>query len=155
MKLEFLQKELDRVNDWVKFADKKAGFLIVVYSIIIGFLKIKYGIFNFDGKVKCILLFLFLLSLILGICFLLKTLFPKTKNELTDNNIIFFGNISSMKYKDFTDKYNNITEEEMKQNIFEQIYTNSVRANDKFKNIKKSTICLMVSIVLLIFLFIK
>ncbi len=155
MKLEFLQKELDRINDWIKFADKKVGFLIVIYSVIIGLLKIKYSIFNFDGAVKYVLLSLFLLSLILGVYFLLKTLFPKIKNKLTDNNILFFGNISCMKYKDFIDKYNNITEEEMRQNIFEQIYTNSVIANEKFKNIKKSTICLVISIVLLIFLFIK
>ena len=46
MKLEFLQKELDRINDWIKFADKKVDFLIVIYSVIIGLLKIKYSIFK-------------------------------------------------------------------------------------------------------------
>jgi len=36
--LQFLQSELNRVCEWIKFSDKKTGFLSAYYSTIFGLL---------------------------------------------------------------------------------------------------------------------
>jgi hypothetical protein len=153
--ITFLQAELNRVSEWIKFADKKSAFLTAYYSVILGFLISqkeqiveelvnyqKYATFFFVVMLICAAI-----SFLVGLFFLLKSVLPRLKNSLTNKSLFYFGSIANMKFVDYSKEIENLTEDEMKKQIVEQIYTNSKIADQKMKNVKKSTIWLVVAII--------
>jgi cell division protein FtsL len=155
MKLEFLQKELERVSDWVRFSDRKIAFLIALDSLIISFIKINYNIWDFNNLEK-IFFVLLLASIVASIIFIIYAVFPRLKNKSTNKSLFYFSNISEMKIIDFLEDMENLTEEKAKKQIIEQIHANSKIANQKMKNIEKSIASLILAILfMMIFLVIK
>lgn len=160
LELQFLQAELSRVSEWVRFADQKSTFLSAYYSAIIIFLlsqkeKIEIGIENFEGWTLCVFVLIFVLlgiTFFIGIFFLLSSIFPRLKNHFTDTSLFYFGSIANTKFLDYSKKMESLTEEESKRQIEEQIYTNSVIADQKMKNVKSATKFLFLLFVLVVIL---
>jgi len=159
--LQFLQSELNRVSEWIKFADKKTAFLSAYYSVIFGLvISQKDSILNhFANYQKCMdAFYIFILlgviiSFTVGIFFLFKAVFPRLKNSFTNKSLFYFGHVASMKFADYSEKIEKLTGEEAKKQVIEQIYTNSIIADQKMKNVQKSIksfIALAVFVVLLI-----
>lgn len=157
----FLQAELSRISEWIKFSDQKSAFLFVYYSAVFGSIVfIKYDIYSnlLNYKNWQLYLYITLISLTAflflgGIFFLLSCIFPRLKNNLTNKSLFYFGNIADMKFVDYIKQIEELSEDETKKQLVEQIYTNSMIANTKMKNIRISTIFLMFLILSSILLF--
>jgi len=146
MNNDFLQKELSRVSEWIRFSDKKIALLSTYYSVVLGVLiSQKTSILQQSSvQTEWLSYFLYLIlaiigvSFFIGIFFLVKSIFPRLKNSLTDKSMFYFGGIANMKFVDYLTKLEEISETEVKEQIVEQIYTNSVIANQKMKNTQTS-----------------
>lgn len=144
--LQFLQAELSRVSDWIKFSDQKAAFLSACYSIIFGLAisqkeSIIQHLIIYQKWIICFYVLAFfgvIVSFFVGVFFLFKSIFPRLKNAFTDKSLFYFGHVSDMKLVDYLEEVNKLTKDEAKKQIAEQIYTNSVIADQKMKNIQKS-----------------
>lgn len=98
LELQFLQNELNRVSDWIRFTDRKSAFLSVYYSAIFTFIfshidNIQKSILNFTDISLClfgILLILIVISFFLGLFFLFNAIFPQLENNYTDTSIFYF-----------------------------------------------------------------
>ncbi len=161
LELSFLQNELNRVSEWIRFSDTKSAFLSAYYSgIFLGIFSFKENIIssisNFkDGALyPYIVVIVITISLfILGVFFLISSVFPRLKNLNTDKSLFYFGNIAKLKPVDYFNEMEELTEEEAKKQIVEQIHTNSIIAKQKMNNVKKSTKCLfglMISVFILL-----
>lgn len=158
--LQFLQSELNRVSEWIKFADKKTAFLTAYYSVIFGLvISQKDSILNnFINYQKWMLgFYIFILvgaitSFVIGIFFLFKSIFPRLKNSFTDKSLFYFSHIASMKFVDYSKEIEKLTEDEAKKQVIEQIYTNSIIAEQKMKNVQKSIKNLIISVCFVILL---
>lgn len=145
-KLQFLQSELNRVSEWIQFSDKKTAFLSAFYSVIFGlvFSQKELIVQHFIIYPKWIthfylfILLGFIVSFIVGIFFLFKSIFPRLKNSFTDKSLFYFGHVANMKFVDYSEEIKKLTEDEAKKQIIEQIYTNSIIADQKMKNVQKS-----------------
>ncbi len=164
MNLQFLQSELKRVSEWIKFSDQKSAFLSVYYSAIFGLLISRKDLivqsFRTCEKWLSYLYFLILIgiliSIVVGLFLLFKSVFPRLKNSLTNKSLLYFGHVANMEFADFAEDINGLSDNELKGQILEQLYTNSLIAAQKMKNVQNSTKCLFVLIflsALLIFLF--
>lgn len=146
--LDFFHSELVRVSEWVQFADKKAAFLGVFYSAIIGFLMSQredilwrmYGRHGYQCDALLIFALLALLACLgVGIFFLFRAVLPRLNNGNTDNSLFYFGNVAKKKIADYLQEMDDLTEERAMREIAEQIHTNSYIADKKMRNVKDST----------------
>ncbi len=145
--LQFLQSELNRVSEWIKFSDKKTAFLSAYYSLVFGLvISQKVDILQLFHIYQKWLTFFYIfillgviVSFLVGIFFLFKSIFPRLKNDFTDKSLFYFSHVASMKFVDYSEMITKLTEDEAKKQIIEQIYTNSVIADQKMKNVQKST----------------
>ena len=158
--LDFLQSELSRVSEWVQFADKKAGFIAIFYSAMFVFLigrgdDVFCNIFAYEG-VNWLYAFSFLVLLgfiSIGTYYLFITVFPRLKNSNTNRSLFYFGTVANMKIEDYLEDIERLTEEDARHQIAEQIYTNSVIAYLKMKNMKMSTYSLICAGIFMFILF--
>ncbi len=159
--INFLHGELKRVCDWIQFADKKVAFLSAFYSAVIGFCISKKDLWTKDISllecadfwIQVVLGFALAICLAAGMISIVLAVFPQTKNHFTSKSLFYFGNISDMKFVDFQKAYKELTEEEAKDQITEQIYSNSRVVSRKMSCIKISSGFLIASVVLVIFIF--
>jgi len=144
--LQFLQSELNRVSEWIKFADKKTAFLTTYYSVLFGLVisqkdSILNNLINYQKWIfgfYIVILIGITVSFLIGIFFLFKSIFPRLKNSFTDKSLFYFGHIASMKFVDYSKEIEKLTEDEAKKQVIEQIYTNSIIADQKMKNVQNS-----------------
>lgn len=163
MNIDFLQTELKRIAGWLEFSDKKTAFLSIYYTAILGLLINQKNIFflniqNFEGKkevIYVILLICLLISFFIGLFFLFNSLFPRLKNNFTNKSLFYFGNIANMKFVDYLKDVNNLKEDDFKNQIIEQIYTNSLITNTKMNNIRRSSMFFGITLILFVLLFIS
>ncbi len=144
--LTFLQLELKRTGEWIQFSDKKTAFLSAFYSAIFGLVlsqkELILNHFKVDQKWELyfyIFIFLgFVIFFMLGVYFLLKSVFPELGNTHTNKSLFYFGNIANLKFTNYLDELKKLNEEDAKKQIIEQIYINSIIANRKMKNVQNS-----------------
>ncbi len=159
--LDFLQTELSRVSNWIQFTDQKAGFIAVFYSAILGYLVSKRDevlshlfFCSQDCDIWVLIFFVSIFFLWLGVYHLFLTVLPKLKNTNAKGSLFFFGSIATMKLGDYLVKFENLNDEEARNQLKEQIYTNSIIANSKMVSVQKSTKFLFWSGLLVFMLFI-
>lgn len=144
--LQFLQAELKRVSEWIQFSDKKTAFLSAFYSAVFGLVfsqreSILQHLIIYQKWIICLytfVLFGFVISFLVGILFLFRSVFPRLRNSFTDKSLFYFGHVASMEFIDYSEKINKLTDDEAKKQIVEQIYTNSIIADQKMKDVQKS-----------------
>jgi len=152
--LQFLQSELNRISEWIKFSDKKTAFLSAYYSLIFGLMisqktKILQHFTVYQKWITCFYIFILLgliISFLFGIFFLFRSIFPRLKNSFVNKSLFYFGHVADMKFIDYFEKIKKLTDNEVKEQIIEQIYVNSIIANQKMENIQKSIKSLIVLI---------
>ncbi len=151
--IDFLQNELIRASDWLKFAEQKINLLSVYYGLWITYItqniKDIKKIFVEESCSKIFIFIFFILTLIIWIYFLFKVIFPNLKNISTDKSFFFFSHISSIKILDYLKEFKNLTNEEKDNQILEQIYTNSIIVNENMKNIIFSFKILFINLIFL------
>jgi hypothetical protein len=159
--LDFLQTELSRVSGWIQFTDQKAGFIAVFYSAILGFLvtqreEISSHLFvcSLAHNVWVLSFLVMAVFLSVGIYHLFFTVLPKLRNTNTKKSFFYFGTIASMKLDDYQKGLEELSDEDVRSQLKEQIHTNSVIARTKMQSVKKSTFFLFWSGIIVFVLFI-
>jgi len=161
--LNFLQSELNCVSEWIQFSDKKTAFLSAFYSAIFGLVfsqkeSILQHFIIYQKGTTCFYAFIllgFIIAFVVGIFFLFESVFPRLKNSFTDKSLFYFSHVANMKFIDYLEEIKKLTEDEAKKQIIEQIYTNSIIADQKMKNVQKSIksfVALIIFTILLILL---
>lgn len=152
--LEFLQNELIRTSEWLKFAEQKFTLLSLYYALWITYItqnvKDINKIFIENNLSKFIIFIVFIITLILGIYFLFKVIFPNLKNVSTSKSFFFYSHISNMKILDYIKEFKDLSNEELEKQILEQIHTNSEITNQKMLNIISSFRFLFINLIFLI-----
>ena len=180
-KYELMEKNLERVINWVNNCDQKASILLTLlgvvvtivctsdvfdnfYNIVIApfltYVRTGIGYFSFYRTLIAILSFISILSIALSLIYLLATLSPKidydklrkTESEMLEKSNIFFGSIANTKYNDF-----NLSYESYFEDLRSQVYVNSLICKNKFDNYAKALkwIFILFSSVFLSFLLIS
>ena len=128
LELSFLQNELNRVSEWIRFSDKKSAFLSAYYSgIFLGIISYKDSVICSISNFQSWGLFFYIVVIsitiglfILGIFFLISSVFPRLKNTNTDKSLFYFGNIAKLKLIDYFNEMEKLTEDEAKKQITNQ-----------------------------------
>lgn len=153
-KITHYKEELNRTIEWLKFAEQKLAFLWVYYWLWTTFILANnskiLNVFVEPCSLKIIPLLWFFTSMFLGIWFLFYVVFPSLKNHSTNNSFFFFWHTAKMKVLDYVNQMKALTDNEIENQLLEQIHTNSVIANEKMTNIKRSSYCLFVNLIFLL-----
>lgn len=160
--LDFLQKELSRVSDWVTFSNRNSVFILGVYLGVLSYLvsnnnSILEQLFNLQNFWLLGYFFLLIGAFVfwlLGIYHTLRSFFPRLNNISTDRSLFYFGHVSQIKPIDYIKAFEKMTITDAKKQILEQIHTNSVIADAKMKNVQVSikSIIILSSFLALLFL---
>lgn len=156
-KIEALDKNLERVQNWTVNCDTKASILLTVeiafLALILSLdsvinalsdLSSVYGTKCAVASVILTLTFLFAIgSIVTHIC----VLFPRTNipsgslNEsFINKSNIYFDTIADMSYTTFADNWKQINEESYENELVSQIYNCSIICKKKFQYFRKSII---------------
>ncbi|MCW8897048.1 MAG: DUF5706 domain-containing protein [Flavobacteriales bacterium] len=169
-KTNFLFENFKNIQDLIKFADQKAGAILVICGIILtvfmGFAKPLY-IVNIDNLAKCdnltISILVFILGLVLaillvvifGICIfkILKPKFAKNYSE-GSSSMFYFEHIAKLTKSEFKERTKSISKKSIKKDLSEQIYEVSKILMQKNKYCAITMNLLFVAVIdLLLFVF--
>lgn len=160
-----LYKNLETIIAWINNVDSKISFALTFASVVLGYVlltgmpKVFNKIFNITklselngGDVLSAILVVALYGCsLLSVLFFLFALKAKTRNIMSSNSNIFFGSIAKKSLQQFEREVSKMNEKELKIQIEEQIYINSIICNEKFKNYNKG-INLLISAFVLCFI---
>lgn len=160
---------LSIINGWIQHADNKASILIAFIALLMGLntdiFKAIHIIILWENIGLCISLIIILLLyfIALGFVLLYETMVLVARNNvkkykniqgLSNDSLLFFGDIQKIGFKKFCDRTNNLSEEELINELNEQITINSYIANKKLQYFNKALISafslLALTIVLLV-----
>jgi hypothetical protein len=131
-----------QINEWIRFADTKAGALITLNSIIIGFIASNLKTVTDAISISDCLIALSVLgslSLIISLLFALKCILPNLSVGEPKSNI-FFKHISK-KYSNAQEfKEQLTTSTDTIDDLKTQIWANSRVADNKYSAVNKSII---------------
>ncbi|MBW7954671.1 hypothetical protein H3C61_02560 [Candidatus Gracilibacteria bacterium] len=137
--IDFLQNELIRISEWLRFIEQKLILLSAYYGLGISYIAQNIQdikrIFQENSCIKIFIFLYFIFTLILGIYFLFRVIFPNFKNNSNNKSFFFFRHISNMKILDYVKDFQILTIKEKENQILEQIHINSTIANEKMNNI--------------------
>lgn len=142
-KIDYLEKELARLLDWIKSADTRISLILPLTTAMLGTIAALTPAYS--KWTWCIGLSVSV-SVVLLVCSLVSismALFPRTNGPV--NSMIFFGGIQTRTLEEFRGEVSNFDEDEYKNDLINQCYINSKIASSKFKWVKKSLIFLMLS----------
>ena len=158
--IDFLQAELERVSNWIEFADKKAGFLAIFYSSLIGILVSKHkdlvnSLYTTEGLTHILYAVCFSTTMVLtffGLLTLFQAVIPNLKNLNTKNNLFYYGIVAKTKVMDYITEMESISESTMRKQFLEQLHTNSSIANKKMQRVQDSLYILFILVIPFIYI---
>ncbi|ACA57427.1 hypothetical protein CF088_19190 [Clostridium botulinum] len=154
-------KTLEIINLWIGNIDTKISFVLAFMAVLIGFIFTK-GLPNsfqnvadkklLELKGIDILGILIVLSLyctsLISIIFFLFGIKGKVKDISNNQSIFFFGSIGGMDRVAYIEKINNMTEDEILNDLGEQIHINSKICSKKISYYNKGLLFLIVTVIL-------
>jgi len=158
-KVENYWKILQNVNDWLRFADTKAGALLTTIGVI---LTLIYTNANavYDAVYKDSLILslaiIFAIALMFSAFFCFSTLFSRLKKSAKDEmSSIFFKDVAEVEIDEYKEKAGVIIsdDDQLSDELQDQIFENSVIASlkfSKFNNALKSFVVMGITIVLIL-----
>lgn len=153
LKLQFLFKTLERVDQYISLANLKASFLIAMLGI---FLAIFFG--NYKSitsilgpgclsRVDDILFFTINVTALVTIWFPLKVIFARLESGETPGqyiSIFFWGSIKKLSYKTYRDKFEEYEYRNIVDDVTRQIKILADIAHDKYQSINRGVIFLII-----------
>ena len=140
--VDFLHSELNRVSDWIRFVDRKIAFLSIFYIAMIWYMTSLASFQTSSIWLKNLYYGLYAVNTLLilwGIYILFLWIFPKTNNCNTDESLFFYGKVWEMKYTDFSKAFWKLSVWEIKNQLVEQVHTNSSICSKKMNSVKLAT----------------
>lgn len=141
-KIDYLEKELARLLDWIKTADTRISLILPLTTAMLGAIAVLtpvYSKWTWCIGVSVLISVLLLASSLISISI---ALFPRTSGPV--NSMIFFGGIQARTLERFRDEVDNFDEEKYEIDLTNQCFINAKIANIKFKWVKKSLTFLLV-----------
>lgn len=152
-----LEKQLDRVHDWIKSADQKISIsFAIINGVSLAFI-IPTSKIIIDHTTY-LTSYAFTISLIEALVFLaiaevcsLLALFPRLKSKLSSKSILYFGSICNMSSKEFKERIRSETSNDLHDDYINQLVISSQICSIKHHQLKNAIQAFVVS---LIFMFI-
>lgn len=153
---------LSMINTWIGNIDTKISFALALAGVLIGmifsgglpnaFQRItqvsKLSELN-GGEIFAVLLVgLLYCASFLSIVSFMWAIIARVKNLNTASSLFFFGSIGAMELQNYRDKANQITEQDLIDDLEEQIHTNSRICNQKAKWYNNGIKFLLITIIL-------
>lgn len=149
MNKDDLDKNLDRINDWIKAADQKVGILLASEGVILtlSFSSLATWLSSIieDGH------FLSVVGGISSIVILLSSIYkagsaiiPRLKHGGT-KSVLFFADIASMKPQAFQDEVENMSEKKHREQLTKQVHEISKIATSKHQGLRDSMLTLLLA----------
>ena len=153
---------LSMINTWIGNIDTKISFALALAGVLIGmifsgglpnaFQRItqvsKLSELN-GGEIFAVLLVgLLYCASFLSIVSFMWAIIARVKNLNNVSSLFFFGSIGAMELQNYRDKANQITEQDLIDDLEEQIHTNSRICNQKAKWYNNGIKFLLITIVL-------
>ena len=153
---------LSTINTWIGNIDTKISFALALAGVLIGmifsgglpnaFQRItqvsKLSELN-GGEIFAVLLVgLLYCASFLSIVSFMWAIIARVKNLNNASSLFFFGSIGAMELQNYRDKANQITEQDLIDDLEEQIHTNSRICNQKAKWYNNGIKFLLITIIL-------
>ena len=165
LKVQFLFKTLDRIDQYIGLANLKASFLIATLGI---FLAIFFGNYKSitsilgSGCLKWvddILFFTIVVSALVTIWFPLKVISARLESGETSGeyiSIFFWGSIKRLSYDTYRRKFDEYEYGNIVDDVIRQIKVLSDIADDKYRSINRGITCLTIMLLqILVLLLLK
>jgi len=139
--------------------DTKANFLLILQLAVIGYLFTRLDTLNFSNYIMITSLIITLILIIISLIFILKTVWPRLTSDVlnTKSSLIYFRHIiNSFKIEndELLKRFKDCNSEEFNKDLTNQIISLSNLALNKYKNIHKAIIFIILQIISLIILII-
>lgn len=144
-KIHYLEKELERLLNWIQGIESKINLVITLSTAMLGVLAILASEIN---EWNCeIVLFTSTSTgtLLLGLIFIALASFPRTKGPT--GSLIYFGEIQDLELDVYDKKVRELDEEKYVNDLIKQCHRNAQIATIKYSWVKKSILCLFISAV--------
>lgn len=160
MNKEQLEKNLDRISEWIRSSDQKISIFLAFQALVLtqvlpfGY-KIISNFYSFYPQYSLILIILGIFYLIFGVLIAGFSIIPKLegishKPENNKKSLLYFQDISLMKLESYKEKIKDITKEEYEDSLIQQIYVLSGIATKKHQQSTESVSAFLLGILLLI-----
>lgn len=157
---------LDSVNEWIENCDTKTAIIMGIYGVIItiilstdwlkemiAILETVVSNMSFWNILYLSFFTIAILVIVLGMLKFILVLIPKITNTNSKTSNLFWGDISKNKtFKKYKNAINNLSEDDVIDDILQQVYTNSKICTLKFNNYKIGIIFSSIGIVMLMVL---
>ena len=145
--IDFLQAELNRVHTLIEFTNKKASFLAAPYLGSLGFVVgqqdvILSTLFVLDAAslgVYVVAICTFIVLSARGFYFLFSAISPNFTALNEGGSLLYYGSVARRPLAEYLDELERLSEKQIKEEIAEQIYTNSVIAHTKMMCVGNAT----------------
>lgn len=141
--IDYLEKELARLLDWIKTADTRISLILPLTTAMLGAIAALAPIFSKWTWCIGISISISILLLASSLISISIALFPRTNGP--KNSMIFFGGIYSSTLEDFRSEVNDFDEGKYKDDLINQCFINAKIASIKFKWVRKSLIFLLLA----------
>ena len=148
---EDVYRTLDMINNWINNIDTKVSFALALAGILMGFI-FNMTLSDNEGTMVLVLTLLLYIANFGALLYFVLAITARVDNPNNAQSIFFFGSISTFKLVDYIEKTNNITEQEILEDLKEQVHTNSLICNKKVKHFIRG-IKFLVATIFLLFIF--
>lgn len=154
--LEDIRGQVDIVNNWITLADSKATFLLTATTFflsasLLALHNFRDAIVNdlatqhyIRGIVAICLLVAYFSCTLMCLFFLIKVIKPRLKRIIKkeDYSLIYFMDVAETSLSDFRLKMQSCSSRELREQLVDQIYANSVVAKRKYQDLNQAIIFL-------------
>lgn len=155
LQIDTLEKNLERIHNWIRNTDQKVSIFLGFQGVVIGLLfKDVYGwlwvnYFLFD----CFLWSMLILGFGLLACSIYEsasTIAPQLKNHLGVKSSTYFQDIAEMKLEEYKNLIQNMDENSYRQELINQTHVSSGICVRKHQKLHRAITSFFVSMVLLL-----
>lgn len=143
-KIDFLEKELSRLLNWITAAESKLNLVITLSTAMLGALAVLAS--SAEGwTCYSILLVLITASILISVLvFSASASFPRIGGP--DESLIFFGRISELSSEGYSNQILNLTEDVYVNDLISQCHRNAEIATTKYTWVKRAITSLFISL---------
>lgn len=144
VKIEYIWKIHEHLSENIKFADAKAGLLIIFISTLIGALHTTGNtkqLAIFSLSFRGIILLLTLMLMLTSIFFAVIVILPRLKTSVNTGIIFWVGILTHGKSDSYAEKMATVTEADLINQLSAQVFDLAEICNQKYKYVKYSLYC--------------
>lgn len=142
-KIEFLEKELDRLLSWVQSVESRMSWVLPLSTAMLGALAVLAPTYAKWTILPAITSAFAVLFLVLSIAFSALSSFPRTSGP--KGSLIYFGGIVSKDLDQYSKAISDLSKKEYFEDLVRQCHRNAQVAERKFTWIQRALGCLFIA----------